>query len=66
MRRRISAQNLLYLPSKPTHAQYVLGDHVLHVALGVADCAVQVSKPTWLGKAFCLVDAQYTLCGRRR
>ncbi len=61
MRRRISPPNLQGLPSKPTHAQCVLGGHVLHLALGVANCAVQVSKPTRLGKAFCHVDAQHTL-----
>ena len=62
MRRRISPPNLQDLPSKPTHAQCVLGGHFLQLALGAAHCAVQVSKPTRLGKAFCLVDAQHTLC----
>ena len=65
MRYRISAQNLLCLPSKPTGPQCVLGGHVLHLALGVAHCAVQVSKQTRLGKAFCIADAQRTLGGRR-
>ncbi|MEY3762780.1 MAG: hypothetical protein RL281_1385 [Pseudomonadota bacterium] len=66
MCRRISPPNLQGLPSKPTHAECVLGGHVLHLALGVAHWAVQISKPPRLGKAVCLVDAQHTLRGRRR
>ena len=65
MRRRIGPQNLHGLPAKSTRTPCVLGGPDLHMAVGVADCAVQISKPTWLGKAFCLVDAQHTLCSRR-
>ena len=64
MRRRIGPQNLHGLPAKPTRTPCVLGGPVLHMAVGVAHCAVQISKPTWLGQAFCLVDAKHTLRGR--
>ena len=64
MRRRIGPQNLHGLPGKSTRTPCVLGGPDLHMAVGVADCAVQISKPTWLGQAFCLVDAKHPLRGR--